>query len=236
MIPALYKDMRKWVKYSFILGLVGLMTLAASSVWCDTQSTTTLRGLLADTTKHRANLENKLSDALKKMQANLTVKENLDVQLQRAEEDVLRIRGEIKETQLRVEFLNSFVHATSKVKNFKQETPAILLQLAQRQISSGVEFSNESRLWIFETYLSMAIRDLYEPTENLAQFVRNFMDYSTLADPRSPKGFIKTRDYIGQKATKPQKFKKVPPGSFVSWTETKPAKPTIPMGTFVKTQ
>jgi hypothetical protein len=153
----------------------------------------------------RVKFTNELNEAMDRMHAvNATRSDRgrIDTALTRHESRVIEIRNKLTENQLRIEFLNDLMSVMDRRKAALKELPGILLELSKKQILATAESPNaESKLWLFELYLSIALRDIMEPSENLGEFIKKYLVYSTIADPRSPQDFLKSRNYIGGNIT-----------------------------------
>ncbi|MEQ1666626.1 MAG: hypothetical protein ABL927_14775, partial [Bdellovibrionales bacterium] len=53
------------------------------------------------------------------------------------------------------------------------------------------EFLNQGVTWRFSIYLSVAIRELYNPYEDLVGFIEGYINFSTIETPRTPFEFIR---------------------------------------------
>lgn len=113
------------------------------------------------------------------------------------ESQIEDLRSELDENHLRIEFLTSLFSATDKSIDLRNDTIKILVDLAQKQIMASSEANARSNVWKFEVYLAIALRDCLEPNENLAEFTKKYILYSTLSNPKSPLPFCKKRDYLG---------------------------------------
>lgn len=67
-----------------------------------------------------------------------------------------------------------------------------VLNLALAEMSSA---SSPSRLWKFLTYLSIAIREIPEPQEDILAFIEGYMNFSGVLEPVSPTTFLDSRNY-----------------------------------------
>ncbi len=192
------------MKYYSHLALIFTLTLlwANSTLGADKNVLDQFQKLLRAEEAARGKLDEKLVGTLKEMQNLSATKKNknLEDELEAAETKVEDAKNDILENHLRLDFLNSFTGAleNSSSKDLKDGTVKILLDLAHKQIVSSSESGNETNLWVFEIYLSLAIKDIMEPNENLADFVKKYMIYASIRDPRTPTEFLKDRDYISR--------------------------------------
>lgn len=150
----------------------------------------------------RAKLSAELRDGIKSLQAATAMRgseDNMEISLQQGETKLSDTRTALIENQLRLEFLNSFISALERTTDPRKEVVTVLGDLAFRQVLASVETQTENSIWRFEIYLSIAIRDIMEPRENLGEFVKQYIQYSSIRDPKTPKEFLKSRSYIGGK-------------------------------------
>lgn len=61
--------------------------------------------------------------------------------------------------------------------------------------------SNYHKLWKFLSYLATAVQEMPERNEDLASFIEGYMNFSTISEPKSPKEFMKTREYSNGKTS-----------------------------------
>jgi hypothetical protein len=67
-----------------------------------------------------------------------------------------------------------------------------LLDLAANEFSS---MKTGPRIWKFLTYLSVAIREIPEPQEDLVSFIDGYMSFATVLDPKTPIEYLASRAY-----------------------------------------
>jgi hypothetical protein len=201
----LSKLVKNQVKHFVILGLnlllVGATLVAGpSALAADKATMGELQKLLHAEEDMRSKLDGKLVDTLKDMQNVKSTSfsgDVLDATLSRHEVKVGDVKDLLVENHLRIDFLNSLLEALEKTDDVRKDAAAILLDLSHRQILGNMESGVDTKVWLFELYLSIAIRDIMEPSENFTDFVKQYMLYSSVHDPRTPAEFLKSRDYMG---------------------------------------
>lgn len=57
------------------------------------------------------------------------------------------------------------------------------------------DFLNNGSTWRFSIYLSVAIRELYNPHEDIVGFIEGYINFSTIENPRTPFEFIHEGNY-----------------------------------------
>jgi hypothetical protein len=100
-----------------------------------------------------------------------------------------RIISKLKESHLRLIFLNSFIGSVEHSTDPRSDSIKALVTLAERQITSSSETETElGTLWKFETNLAIAIKKCLEPDESLLDFVSQYLHFSekSVTDPFSP--------------------------------------------------
>jgi hypothetical protein len=206
MDPALLLVMRFpfWKELTaFIAITLGLSLLAQARPAVN--PITEIQKILQLEEQARVKFTNEVNEALDRMHAVNAAKgndERIDSTLARHEARVTEIRNNLIENQLRIELLNDLISAMDRKKAAAKDIPAILLDLSKKQILASAESANnETRLWVFEIYLAIALRDIMEPSESLGDFIKKYLVYSTVRDPRSPQEFLKSRNYIGGSMT-----------------------------------
>lgn len=179
-----------------------LILLAKPPVWAASPYVEQLKKVLAAEEAVRKKLNSKLEDALQAANAiKIDLKnEHFDEELSQLLSKVADARNDVSENQLRINFLDDFIHKldTATITDIKKDAEKILLQLAKKNLLADAETGLENETWTFESHLAKAIRDIMEPNENLGEFVKSYMVYSSLREPRSPRDFLKERKYIGQ--------------------------------------
>ena len=66
------------------------------------------------------------------------------------------------------------------------------LDMSQLELTSD---KGSSKLGVFLVYLSVAIREVADPNEDVANFIEDYSNYSTVLNPKSPVEFISVRSY-----------------------------------------
>jgi len=163
-----------------------------------------LQKLLTEANDERAKLDSTLVDALKDMQAtqvNDSKTYLLETTLLAHEAKIGVIREKLIENHLVIEFLNSFISAMESANNPQVDAPKILLELAHKQILDSVETMQDSIVWSYEQKLAIAIRDIMEPSEKFADFIKMFMTKYPLSKPVSLGDLPKNRTYINGQIT-----------------------------------
>jgi hypothetical protein len=157
--------------------------------------------ILDEENLNRAKLDGRLVDAIKDLQttnANRYGADALEMPLLRDESKINEVKDALSENHLRIEFLNMFISGLETASDVRMESPKILADLSHKELLAAVESGGETKVWLFELYLSIAIRDIMEPSENYADFVKKYMNYASLKEPKSPAGFMKDkgRNYL----------------------------------------
>lgn len=124
---------------------------------------------------------------------------NLDETITDLQSKISDTENDLIENHLRIDFLNALISSLQSINitDLRKDLCQVLKQSAHRQLLSGAEStSTDSKTWIFELNLCLAIKDIMEPGEKLGEFIKKYMIYSSLREPRSPTEFLKSRDYI----------------------------------------
>ncbi len=187
---------------SFIICLAGLiLTIQSTTCFGSPEAAILeLQNLLHAEEESRVKLTGDLVISLQAMQSVSAINpadESIDPDLQRHSTKIYDVKNNLLENNLRIEFLNSFISGLDRSGNGRNYAVALLIDLASRQLLSSVESGSENNIWLFEVYLSIALRDIMEPSENFAEFVSKYMAFSGLRDPRSPHDFLRLRKYVG---------------------------------------
>lgn len=160
-----------------------------------------LNSLLKTEEEMHVKLDNELVDAMKEIQAVsvLGAEHTVEAILSRHQSKVADIKNNLVENHLRIEFFNALINTLDHhpPTDIRKDSPTIFLDLAHKEILASVESGNESPLWLFEVYLSTAIKDIMEPSENYADFIKRYLVFSSIRDPRPPQDYLKSRKYIG---------------------------------------
>lgn len=156
-----------------------------------------LRKVLHEEEDSRTKYEGELRDLMDDIQNTDIANPNFETEISRSQNRLQDVKSKLQENQARIEFLNNFINAIDR--NPSANVANTLLNISHIQVTSGVQSNTESKIWLFELYLSIAIKNYFEPSETLGAFVKAYMAYSSVLDPRSPKGFAKNRDYLSSK-------------------------------------
>lgn len=186
----------------FIILMPLLLSIPALAASGDVSPLSQIEAILKQEEEIQPKLHEKLRASLKEMQTlTLSLKsKDFDSLLSDIKEKVEGNQSNIAENLLRINFLICLRDSMSAnpITDVKKDMEKILMDLAFKQIVSSAESNIESSTWFFEISLSIAIRDVFEPSENFGQFIKSYMIYSSLGDPKSPSGFLSERTYIGK--------------------------------------
>ena len=120
---------------------------------------------------------------------------NLETQLNKWAE-------ERKELLLRQDFLDRLIFRLDS--NYRGGNLQVFFASQLKEMTFLEATSSESsnnKLWKFLSYLSTAVQELPERNEDLASFIEGYMNFSTIVEPKSPKEFMKTREYSNGKTS-----------------------------------
>jgi hypothetical protein len=65
------------------------------------------------------------------------------------------------------------------------------LEMASTDLAEG----RDSRMWKVFTYLSIAIREVPEPREDMFDVIEGYMNFSSVLEPKTPAEFLASRNY-----------------------------------------
>ena len=65
------------------------------------------------------------------------------------------------------------------------------LEMASTDLADG----RDSRMWKAFTYMSIAIREVPEPREDMFDVIEGYMNYTNILDPKTPAEFLASRNY-----------------------------------------
>jgi hypothetical protein len=161
-----------------------------------------LEGLKGLQRKHLQDIETLNQSIRRIMQEAQTVslKGNEDVAtgklLQSIPARLSHLQTQREEFLLRRDFMDQLIfqidskYGTQGAALFLERT---LLDMAITELTASSPSKNE--LWRFYTYLSIAIREIPEPREDLLAFMAGYMDFSSLRSPKSPLVYLSSRHY-----------------------------------------
>ncbi len=190
-------------------------------------------------------LKNKLKDTQDLRVTDDTVSSEL--RMTRLQESMELFDQKRREAVERSQFIDRLVFAVDtkwtkdSIKIFLEQT---LLDIASAEINQ-TDSKSASSIWKFATYLSVAIRELSEPREDIISFVDNYMEFSTVLAPKPPTAFSQARSYTNGVTSQAAKVtnqedlgdgveKKVKavgkdePAAIVQGTTTAPLEPALP--------
>jgi hypothetical protein len=126
-----------------------------------------------------------------------------------------------EELQLRRDFIDQLIFQVDTkwtAQNLQTFLEQQLTEMALTDLApaSGNASASQTELWRFYLYLSIAIREIPEPREDLLAFVTGYMDFSTIRSPKSPLAFLESRNYTnGQMSQAANPAKREDVGSLV---------------------
>lgn len=72
----------------------------------------------------------------------------------------------------------------------------VLIEMALTDLTTAAESKDtNAELWRFYVYLSVAVREVPEPRDDLVAFIGDYLDFSSIKEPKSPVTYIDTRNY-----------------------------------------
>ncbi len=116
---------------------------------------------------------------------------------------LIEIQSRRDELKLRGDFVTQLIaqiESKWNAQSLGQFLEQILFEMALNELTnpSNQEASNDpvrSRIWLFYTYLSVAIREIPDPREDLLAFLSGYMEFSSIQSPKSPLEFLDSRNY-----------------------------------------
>lgn len=120
-----------------------------------------------------------------------------ELRMTRLQESMEQFEQKRREALERSRFIDRLIFAVDTkwtkdpLKPFMEKT---LLDIASAELNQ-TDSRDSSSLWKFATYLSVAIRELPEPREDLISFIDNYMEFSTVLTPKAPTAFSQARSY-----------------------------------------
>lgn len=142
------------------------------------------------------------------------------------EERAQKLAEQRKELVLRQEFLDRLVfRIDTRYKGDADLKAFLVAQVSDMAVVEASDAQGDASLWKFLTYLSIALKDQVERSENLASFIEGYMKFSSIRKPIKPEDYVSMRSYTNGKdsySAKPvareavgdiveQKLKQLPP-------------------------
>ena len=105
-----------------------------------------------------------------------------------------------KELSLRRDFVDRLIFQieskwnSNDLRGFltKQLMEMAFTEIAESRSQSASQLSN---MWRFLSYLSIALREIPDPNENLLAFIESYMNFSSILNPKPPFSFLEHRHY-----------------------------------------
>ncbi len=203
--PAFYTSMEKvfFFKKRLIIALgffASVTSVSPSSFAIDVAPQ--IQNLLSEVEKTHQDLNQKMDGALESaIQLPLSGKNfsQFDDESSRLTNYVSQLQIQLRENHLQIEFLNAFLGSIQKsdITDLRKDTCKILKTLSFNQLKSAAEILEDpGKTWLFEVNLCTAIKDIMEPGEKFGDFIKKYMNFSTLSDPQSPALFLQDRNYM----------------------------------------
>ncbi len=121
---------------------------------------------------------------------------NDEKQMQAIPQRLSSLQARREELLLRRDFLDQIIFqvdskwTTQPLAVFLEQT---LLDMAAAELTSNPPAKTD--FWRFYTYLSIAIREISEPREDLIAFLSGYLEFSGVQKPKSPLAYLETRNY-----------------------------------------
>lgn len=106
------------------------------------------------------------------------------------------LQAQREELLLRRDFMDQIVFhvdtkwSTQPLATFLEQQ---LLDMATNELTSAS--STKTEFWRFYIYLSVAIREVFEPREDLVEFLAGYIEFSGINKPKSPVAYLDSRNY-----------------------------------------
>jgi hypothetical protein len=187
--------------YIVVFTLVGLGAERCYAV--DNQVMAGIQKLLTDADDTRVKLDKDLAQAINDMEATEVPSGKtylLETSLLNHEAKINLMKDRLAQNHMVIEFLNAFISALYTAKDARVDAPAILGEMAHKELLNSVETGQDSKLWHFEVNLGIAIKNFMEPSEKFADFLKLFMgEPANLDRPGGLTEFFEKRKYINGK-------------------------------------
>lgn len=163
-----------------------------------------LAALRAANEKELGAVESSLQKILKNS-VHATAEMLSDPQVQKGLDSILEqirtLADQREEFLARQRFLEKlFQIATAKLApgaDLKKSLWPLLLEWARNELALQTPDRSEPEMATFLVFLSIAVREVPEPAERLGPFIGEYLNYSSVLNPKSPVEFAKKYDYIG---------------------------------------
>jgi hypothetical protein len=128
------------------------------------------------------------------------VTEPTDKQMENIEVREQKLSSQRHELMLRQEFLDRLIHRVEGHYKEGGDLRKVLIdQLSDMAVVEASDPQGDSSLWKFMTYLSIAVRDQAERSENLVAFIEGYMKFSSISKPIRPEDYVAVRSYTNGK-------------------------------------
>lgn len=109
---------------------------------------------------------------------------------------------ERKELLLRQDFLDRLIFRVDSHFRGGDLQQFLTVQLKEMTFLEATSAdSSNTKLWKFLSYLTTAVTEMPERNEDMASFIEGYMNFSSIQEPKSPKEFMKTREYTNGKTS-----------------------------------
>lgn len=194
-------------------------------------------------------IDEKLKSKLKDTQSLRVTDDTIgsELRMTRLQDSMELFDQKRREAVERSQFVDRLVFAVDtkwtkdSIKTFLEQT---LLDIASAEMNQ-TDSRSATSIWKFATYLSVAIREISEPREDLISFIDNYMEFSGVLAPKPPTAFAQARSYtngvtsesarvanrenLGDGIEKKVKtLSKDEPASVIQGTTTAPVEPSAP--------
>jgi hypothetical protein len=106
--------------------------------------------------------------------------------------DIDQHRGELLARRQFVDQLIFLIDSKWNGQNLQSFLEHQVLDMATNDLGAG---EVDGKIWKFLTYLSIAVREVPEPREDVMSIVESYMNFASVLNPRSPADFMASRHY-----------------------------------------
>ncbi len=101
-----------------------------------------------------------------------------------------------KELMLRRDFVDRMIFQIDSKWSDRYETrPFLIKTLRQMSVVEMSQKKPDASMWRFLSYLSIALKEIPSPNENLFEFIESYLNFSSISKPKPPFAFLEHRHY-----------------------------------------
>lgn len=173
------------------LCILSFFALASARGAPNSSTSDLLRSLRAISKQNRKDMDRLEADLRKAVETSLATSDS-----QTVDHIQVQIGDERKEKIMRQEFIDRLIfRVDTHYRDGMDSKSFFLSQLSEIAMSEATDPNGDNTVWKFVTYLTVAMKEQMEKSENPVAFIEGYMTYSSIVNPTRPEEYVRLRSY-----------------------------------------